>query len=283
MRDDFDGISRPRPQVAIAVLVELVERSGMADVLPLDESYASVERLERYLRAVAEGAVSHGLAKEEFRWHAAAYLGQVCIRNLGGRWEIREGVPAITTIPGLPAGHAIFPTRSIVQYGRRPLPGSLREGLQVHDLSYMEARLERFQAELPAALGRFEERVGLHPGELRLSLPAVVHAEALLSDTIAARRPVSVGGSVDPVVEEVADLCARLVGEVVRVESGGRWAFTREPAALDFGYICVGHRRATPPDTYFNPYFAVGGFRGSREPGLLVQICENGARAGDAH
>lgn len=251
------------PDQAVSMLASLIGNHG-GDAPSLDYSYESLDRLEWFLRQIIEKKIVHPYSRETLRWLLGAYLGEVLRRNVGGRWGIRDGAPAVLAIPGLTKEYSFIPTRTIRAFGRDPGTGRVRQAVEKHDLALMATKLETFCKELPSWVKRFEVQSG-HKG---LTLDGVAQAERILADA----RPRT------EEAETAYQLCSRFVGEVVREESHGRWDFPRDAMQSDFGWMCVGHRVGHPANSFFNPWVAVGGYLARSEQGRLVAICERGIR-----
>jgi hypothetical protein len=221
-----DPRSAERDALVAQMAAEEAELARLApDALPLDHSYASLDRVEDAFR-------------DDLVPQVAAYLGNTLAERTGGKWDVprREddlGRPVITDIPGLRKLRFV-PLANVLTFKRSRAPGSLRNVTERYDLplrrttlatllSEREARTEDLRAQMASLLDR-------DPGPLDGSAASVRLLEAALVQLVARN-------SSREVRRRFRDNAVLYLGAAIERAVGGSWGVRDDPEDGDLGEL----------------------------------------------
>jgi hypothetical protein len=208
-----------------------VREAGRSDLLPLDLSYASLDRAEDFYLLVADKQVS--LDKERTKRRVARYAGATLVEHAGGEWAAgdNERVPAVTKLHAAP--HALVePMARVWELEKFRYSGWLRD------------RIERNDVELQTTL--ITDLTG-DPGgtltELRAAAKALAGSDPGLLDATAALdryQPVLAQAVLAGTSRELRRVIQRgtaiAIGELLQAELGrSAWTVDDDGRNVDFG------------------------------------------------
>lgn len=120
---------------ALEALITQVKKFDKPDLLPLDYSIESLDRIERSFDVVLDG-VERVDDLDVFATRVGRYLGEVLRKTVGGRWALCEepkniayGLPWITDLKGLP-GFGWSPLNVVFNYRSSRRSGLLKSAAQ---------------------------------------------------------------------------------------------------------------------------------------------------------
>lgn len=185
-----------------------VSKAGCPQLLPLDSSYESLDRLEDYLALVLDRRVPTDAAIVQQR--AIRYVGTTSVECTGGRWSLprvddKHDPLCISKFPDAPKAE-LLPRGRVREFARLRTPGKIRDEVERFDLPLQRARIQelasskdRVLAELRADATRLS---GRDPGPFE-GAPASM---AALEETLIASRRAEVGRDVRRRVRRAAEL-----------------------------------------------------------------------------
>ncbi len=126
---------------------------------------------------------------------------------------------------------------------------------------------EQFLFEMDDKLEALQEDANARSFNLDFSLASLAHLERYI-DAVSAATPRSVD------LTSVLIACGRYLGEVVRVNYGGKWDIPLDdPADLYFNQpVIIGHNRS---GTELAPLFLARAYQRKRKPGMIAAAIEN--------
>ncbi|MGE0323299.1 MAG: hypothetical protein AB7K71_17410 [Polyangiaceae bacterium] len=171
-----------------------VAASGHRELLPLDLSYESLDRLEDFLYLVVDGKLKGDLAKLWSR--AGRYVGSTLAERVGGTWAASKSdkKAVVTKLPGAAKAElSVGPIVADVMRLRHHFVGYLRDDTECYDLALRRRQLAELLSDPPARFRAVREDVkaltGTDPGELTGSLGSVDAIEQALKQAVNARAP----------------------------------------------------------------------------------------------
>jgi hypothetical protein len=239
-REKRDG--KPSHEVAGAVpgqLEALRELAGekRPDLIPLDLTYESLDRVEDLFRDIIEGKVS-GATVDSTEPLVATYLGQTLIDRAGGKWGVggaRDEFPGrlcVTDLPDL-GRFRFFPHQTVKAFRLYGAAGHLRDETEPYDLVRLRERaardLRERESEIDALRADVGELIGA-PAALDFTL------DSLGQLTRAIRR---VSGR--DAWRRMRTRAALYIGETARRLAGhGEWALCEDPVNAHYGHLRIG-------------------------------------------
>jgi hypothetical protein len=229
---EADAIAR-RAEDDVASLRDEVARER-PDLLPLDLSYASIDRLEGYYRAALEA----GTSSDVLDGRVASYLGATLAASTGGRWipprqASDRNRPGITRLPRL-ARARFDPLAAVYAFARLRTAGSLRDATERYDVSARRAHLAQLLAGQDAAFdllrAEVRELVGRDPGNLDGSRESVEAVEEAL-------RRLAMPGTPIERMRRFRDAATLYLGQIAQRAVGGEWGITEDPRDFDLGSL----------------------------------------------
>jgi hypothetical protein len=218
----------------LGALRQAVQASGRRDLLPLDHTYESIDRVEDFFRLVLDGKLS-GQTVEVTESRVARYLGQTLVDRTGARWELAgakdelPGQPCVKALPHL-GKFAFFPHQTAKTFRLYRTEGSLRDETEPLDLARLRERTSRQLRELDREIETLRADVQKLLGttvKLDLSLGSIALVER------AAKR---VQGR--EAWRAFRSRSALYIGEVARRHAGSlQWALCEDPVNAYFGHL----------------------------------------------
>lgn len=244
------------------------------ELLPLDDSWEALDRLESYYALVLDGEIAGDLDPDILATRIGRFVGETLRKRVGGKWsfcrksrDINYGKPCLTAIPGLPKSYCFLPLVVVAGYRRGRRLGWLRKETEINDIEKLRASFARFLDEKEARLGALSSyieslaRQELLP--LDFSLESLERLEKLL--VLALDEEVALPSTG---LEGLSDQISIYMGEFYRQSCGGDWELADDPKYVDFGWP---HVRS---QGYFPPRTIVENFCIRRKPGLLRSATE---------
>lgn len=209
-----------------------VTKVGRKDLLPLDKSYASLDRVENYYTLVLDKKVKADASKAEQR--VARYAGATVIAQAGGRWAAGsdDSDPFVVTKLRAAPKAVYLPLLRVGEIESYRLPGLLRDRTERHDLELQKQTIAALTGDLRGTLARLradaKELTGSDPGALE-TLADLSRYERALVDVKAAsasrelRRRIRNGAAI-------------AIGNLMQAELGpATWTVEEDPRNIDFG------------------------------------------------
>ncbi|GDX82148.1 hypothetical protein LBMAG42_39590 [Deltaproteobacteria bacterium] len=236
------------PAESLDVLRAEVARVEDPNLLPLDLTYDSLDRLEDYFLLVLGGTVT---ADDGLATRMARYLGDTLIKNAGGCWEGAGDERVVARIPRVrkEGFDALGP---ILEFRRLRIPGAVRDLTVIWDVAQRRRELAAATADPDANLGSLREDIealtGADPGPLDDGTPAALAAlEEALKTLIIQKRTREARRRVHTrAIVYIGALFLRGLGR-------GGWSVCESPRDIDFGKFHAGDwaplsavRRVTP-------------------------------------
>jgi hypothetical protein len=233
-REDRDSLTRAA-QDDVAELSGQIARER-PDLLPLDLSYESLDRVEDfYGQQLEQGNDS---TADALNSRVASYVGATLVRSAGGAWELPRAKadmnrPSVIDLPNLP--RARFYPIDVVRTFRRTLSaGYMRDATEVYDiparrlyldrlLANRDATLDQLYADLDGLVGRGRDDDGLE---------TVAAIEDALKKLVGEQAP-------PDRVRRLEDGATLYLGEIVQRAVGGDWSLCEDPDDADVGQVRI--------------------------------------------
>lgn len=207
------------------------------DLLPLDLTYESIDRVEDLFRDIVEGKAS-GESVDTAEPRVTAYLGQALIEGAGGSWteggarDEFPGRPCVADVPHL-GRFRFFPHPPAKRFRRLRIAGLLRDETECYDLARLRERTERQlrdrDREIESLRADLRDILG-QPAELDFSLDSL--------DPLA--RAVKKVSGRDP-WRRMRTRAALYIGETARHLTGrGDWTLCEDPVNVHYGHLRIG-------------------------------------------
>jgi hypothetical protein len=268
LQDKFDYFLIGMPDALEALEAYMVGLSR-PELLPLDYSLESLDRVEKLYGLVLDGAITSPFNNDTLTTQLGSYIGETLLKQVGGKWsfctkstDVNYGMPCLTQIPGLPKSYCFFPLVVVAGYRNNRRPGWFRKSVEEKDIERLRKRFALFLAEMDqklADLKRYVESLG-RPELLPLdySLESIDRLERVLSLALDQKIELPAGG-----VDWLAEQVARYMGNVRLREAGGEWSLCEDPQDINF---------ALPEIGPFCPAITVKNYRLRRISGLLRRV-----------
>ncbi|MBX3154851.1 MAG: hypothetical protein KF773_02540 [Deltaproteobacteria bacterium] len=213
-----------------------VRAQGATELLPLDRSYDSLDRLEDFYTMVLDGRGRVGSEQVEPR--LGRYVGATLIERTGGKWDYARtkehfGKPCVTNLPDLKK-HRFFPLGPILGFKRTRIPGDLRNAVEVYDVPYRRAQVADILASLDTRIAALSDDIRDLTGEkpvLDYSVASSAFLEAALLASLSRElsrerwRKLELGSIL-------------YLGTIVQhALGGGAWTLCEAPNEFDFGQL----------------------------------------------
>lgn len=160
-----------------------VKKTGRRQLLPLDLSYASLDRAEDYYRLLLGKRVTGKAAKAAER--LTRYAGATLIENAGGAWAVgpSEDDPfCVTRLSTVPKAQ-FLPASTVAYLANSRFVGGLREQVERYDLRLQRARIAELSSDLGATFARLradaKELCAKDPGAFDGDLASLDRLEAV--------------------------------------------------------------------------------------------------------
>lgn len=216
----------------LEALAKAVTKLGRPELLPLDRSYASLDRLEDYLLLVLDGHAPGSRARTRER--VARYVGATVIEQAGGRWAPGEHDGDSIAVRGLRAVPAavVLPTHPVAAVEQWRYSGILRDRTERSDVELQRRTLAALTGDLDATLTRLrgdvKELTGTDPGPLD-GVPALSRYTPALGLLRAANAPRELR-------RRIHQALAVAIGHLLQAELGpAEWRVEDAPRDIDFG------------------------------------------------
>lgn len=223
---------------ALDALRSAVQAAGRPELLPLDLSYASLDRLEDYYRLRLEAPAS-GDELKRLRDQLPRYIGATLIERAGGAWALRgtdPPEPVVTRVPGV-KGRDFEPLGPVLDFKRLRSPGWLRDATERWDLAARRHALAALVARIDAEIAELRRDVEQLTGTRLQVLDG--SPDALAAVERALRRLVEIGAPRDQ-RRQVRQRAVLLLGSVMAAAlGGGEWSVCDEAANADFGELTI--------------------------------------------
>lgn len=208
-----------------------VARAGRAGLLPLDRSYASLDRIEDYSRLVLDRKKKAGRARAESC--VARYVGGVVAEQADGRWRAGtarteafvvklRAVPRVVHQPWLRVG----------EIENHRMPGLLRDRTERHDVRLQRRLIDGLTRDIPGTLARLrrdaQEQTGIDPGVLESTADLSRHEPA-----VAAVKSASASREL---WRRLRASAAIAIGQLLQAQLGAApWMVEENPRDIDLG------------------------------------------------
>jgi hypothetical protein len=209
-----------------------VQKAGRPELLPLDKSYASLDRVEDYYGLVLDKKVKTDAARAKAR--VARYAGATLIYHAGGSWAPGpddHDVAKVTKLRAAPKAEYL-PVRRVMDYESKRYPGALRDRTERYDLELQK----RLIAELSGNLGGTLSRLRADAKELSGADPGLLDATAALTKYEGALARANAATTPRELRRRLHRGAAIAIGQLMQ-NALGRSAWTVEDDAkhVDFG------------------------------------------------
>jgi hypothetical protein len=209
-----------------------VQKAGRSELLPLDKSYASLDRAEDYVGLVLDHKVKADVARTKAR--VARYAGATLIHNAGGSWAPgpdAHDVVKVTKLRAAPKAEYL-PMLRVMDYESKRYPGVLRDRTERYDLELQKRLIAELGADLAGTLARLradaKELMGTDPGLLDAT-SALTKYEGALARANAATTPRELR-------RRLHRGAAIAVGQLMQDALGrSQWTVEDDPKHIDFG------------------------------------------------
>jgi len=230
---DGEAFVRAVPE-ELAALAEMIAQQ-QPDLLPLDRSYASLDRVEDFYQACLEEATGASASLES---RLACYVGATLAASTGGRWEPPRTKSDLgrASIVGLPylARAKFYPLDVVRNFKRTRSAGYLRDATEIYDIPVRRALLAHLVANSDAKLAalHFDLRdlLGRDPGALDGSADSLAVIEAALKQLLAANAP-------RDLLRRIETGAVLYLGQIVQRAVGGEWTLCEDPDDADLGQL----------------------------------------------
>ncbi len=136
---------------ALEALQEFVAGLGRPDLLPLDFTFESLDRVEQMFKEALEGKIKlpDGVTTRKLATAVARYLGETVTRRLGGEWgwrrsgDVNYGLPGVQEIPGLPRRFLFLPLVVLRQLEQLPRARAPRPAHERHREPHPQPLIQR--------------------------------------------------------------------------------------------------------------------------------------------
>lgn len=255
--DDFIGSVPER----IEALRDMVGREPR-DLLPLDLTYGSLDRLEDFFATYLSGDGAHF----ELQQAVTAYVGETLAANTTGRWDpprTRDdlGAACITGLPALRT-ERFHPLDVVSNYERLRTPGYLRDATELYDIPLRRRELVGLLNRGPEVLAGLSTLAGELLNTAPIELDDGEEALAAVEEAIKRFR----------VLPPSRDALRRLntaltlyLGQRVQRAVGGEWAVCNVARHGDIGQFTI---------SGWAPLSVVRNVGPNSRPGLLNDVIQ---------
>jgi hypothetical protein len=268
LEDKFDYFIIGMPD-CLDALQAYVAGLSRHELLPLDYSFESLDRIEKLYGLVLDRELACQVDWDIFATRIGSYLGETLQKRIGGKWsfcrkrtDINYGMPCLRQIPGLPKTYCFYPMVVVAGYGRSRRPGWFRKEVEEKDIERIRKQFTLFIAEMDLGLEDLKRYIdGLGIPELPpldYSLESIDHLEHVLSLALDQKIEPPAAG-----FDWLAEQVARYMGNVRRRHAGGEWSLCEDPQDIHYG---------RPQIVFFCPASIVENYRIRRFSGLLRRI-----------
>lgn len=215
----------------LEALIADVTKTGRGALLPLDRSYASLDRVEDYYMLVLDKKVAADKARATLR--VARYTGATLVEQAGGKWAAgdNDAVPAVTKLRAAPKD-AFEPLAIVSELESFRFTGWLRDRTERHDLDLQKKRIAELADDTKGTLARLrsaaKELAGSDPGLLDTTAALDRYQPVLARAAVAnapreLRRAIQRGAAIG-------------MGALLQSELGrSAWTLDDDPRSVDFG------------------------------------------------
>lgn len=209
-----------------------VTKAGRAELLPLDRSYASLDRVEDYYVLVLDKKIKTDAKRAEQR--VARYAGATVVEQAGGRWAVgTEDVDPFVVTKLRAAPKAVYgPLHRVGEIENYRFPGSLRDRTERFDLELQKQKIASLTRDVPATMARLradvKELTGTDPGALASTADLTRYERAL--------GVVRLPSTPREIRRRIREAAAIAVGQVMQGELGSAtWTVEDDARDMDFG------------------------------------------------
>ncbi len=124
---------------ALELFIAEIEKSNHTELLPLDYSWESLNRIESICNLYFDGEILKEYSIDLFRTKIARYLGETLRKRMGGTWtfcenpkDVSYGFPEIGTIDNMNPEYAYNPFETFRIYQIRRKSGLIRRAVESH-------------------------------------------------------------------------------------------------------------------------------------------------------
>jgi hypothetical protein len=216
----------------VAALTARIERER-PQVLPLDRTYASLDRIEDFYRSLLEAAADGG---KDVDAQVASYVGATLAAATGGRWQAPRtkadmGRAAIVGLPHLTRAR-FYPLDVVRTFRRTRSAGYMRDATEIYDIPRRRAELERLVADSDAVIARLRadlaDILGRDPATLDGGRASIEMIENAFKQLVASNAS-------PDLMRRVENGALMYLGEIARRAVGGEWTVSEDPDADDVG------------------------------------------------
>jgi hypothetical protein len=213
-------------------LIGDVTKTGRGELLPLDRSYASLDRVEDYYALVLDKKVKVDAKRAEQR--VARYAGAVVVEQAGGKWieGTAETEPFVVTKLRAAPKAVYQPVLRVGEIENYRLPGLLRDRTERYDLELQRRQIAELTGDLRGTLARLradaKEQTRTDPGALESTADLTKYEAALA----AVKSP---NASRD-LRRRIRNGAAIAIGNLMQQELGAAsWTVEEDAKDIDFG------------------------------------------------
>ena len=119
---------------SLEALIAFAKSLNRPELLPLDYTFESLDRLEHLYELVLSGDAKPDVSEDKFRTRLATYLGETRRKNLGGKWKLEEdpdlatyGLPGLGEMPGFKPEFLMTPLLPVKNFAGSRKKGQFRD------------------------------------------------------------------------------------------------------------------------------------------------------------
>jgi hypothetical protein len=214
-------------------LIADVTKTGRGELLPLDRSYASLDRVEDYYALVLDKKVKVDAKRAEQR--VARYAGAVVVEQAGGKWAAGpdDGVDPFVVTKLRAAPKAVYgPLHRVSEIENYRFPGVLRDRTERFDLELQRRQIAELTGDLRGTLTRLradaKEQTRTDPGALESTADLTKYEAALAA--------VKAPNASRDLRRRIRTGAAIAIGNLMQQELGAAsWSVEEDPKNIDFG------------------------------------------------
>lgn len=124
---------------ALVELINYVESLNNEELMPLDYSWESLDRIELLYAKFLDNEIKPNISEDKFVTRLARYLGETLRKKMGGNWVLCEdkkdfayGLPTLGEINNMNPLYAYNPFDTLDTYKVRRVKGLISRAVQSH-------------------------------------------------------------------------------------------------------------------------------------------------------